>query len=142
MEDILNELVGGDMLGGNNDKAVISNSEIQTGPLDKHFTDKSDYEKGMQVTTDRVASRYRQNLPWFAIYNYGSRNGLARMGVNEVKDDLMEKIFKKMNLKNSGLIDKEITEKTSEVLELIKDKTFTKDELENIIKFVKNLDNE
>ena len=36
----------------------------------------NDYEKGMSTTTDKVFGRYRQDIPWFAVYSFGgSRTG-------------------------------------------------------------------
>jgi len=57
----------GGIIGG--DRNVTNNSEIETGPVSKPFNDTSDYEKGVSTTTDR-ATRYRQNIPWFAVYSY------------------------------------------------------------------------
>ena len=42
----LNELVGGDVFAGGNDRNVTNNSEIETGPVQKPYDDDSDYEKG------------------------------------------------------------------------------------------------
>ena len=67
----LNELVGGDMFSNGGDKGPSNSSEIETGPVDKDFKDKSLYIKGVPTTTDKVVSRYRQDLPWFVSYNYG-----------------------------------------------------------------------
>ena len=63
----------GGMIRGN-DRNPTSDSEIETGPTPKTWDDDSDYEKGMATTTDR-ATRYRQNIPWFAIYSYRSSSG-------------------------------------------------------------------
>lgn len=63
----------GGMIRGN-DRNPTSDSEIETGPTPKTWDDDSDYEKGMSTTTDR-ATRYRQNIPWFAIYSYRSSSG-------------------------------------------------------------------
>lgn len=64
----------GGIIGGG-DRNPTSNSEIETGPTQKTWDDNSDYEKGMSTTTDR-ATRYRQNIPWFAaVYSYRSSSG-------------------------------------------------------------------
>jgi len=57
----------GGIIGG--DRNATNDSEIETGPVSKPFNDTSDYEKGVSTTTDR-ATRYRQNIPWFAVYSY------------------------------------------------------------------------
>ena len=88
----VNELVGGDISGGSNDRNVVSNSEIETGPVQKPFTDNSDYEVGPQTTTDKVASRYRQSIPWFAVYSYGGASRGLRNYVNE-KNVIMICVF-------------------------------------------------
>jgi hypothetical protein len=67
----LTELVGGDMNSAGGDKPFSNDSEIETGPVEKPYDDNSDYEKGMATTGDRVFGRYRQNIPWFAVYSYG-----------------------------------------------------------------------
>lgn len=63
----------GGMISGN-DRNPTSDSEIETGPTPKTWDDDSDYVKGMSTTTDR-ATRYRQNIPWFAVYSYRSSSG-------------------------------------------------------------------
>lgn len=63
----------GGMIGGS-DRNPANDSEIETGPTQKTWDDDSDYKKGMPTTTDR-AIRYRQNIPWFAIYSYRSSSG-------------------------------------------------------------------
>lgn len=63
----------GGMIRGN-DRNPTSDSEIETGPTPKTWDDDSDYEKGMATTTDR-ATRYRQDIPWFAVYSYGNSSG-------------------------------------------------------------------
>jgi hypothetical protein len=67
----LNEIVGGDFTANGNDRNPITNSEIETGPVDKPFNNTSNYEKGESTTTDKVFGRYRQNIPWFAVYSFG-----------------------------------------------------------------------
>jgi hypothetical protein len=70
----VDELVDADGSIISGDRNAISNSEIETGPVDKPFNDTSDYEKGVSTTTDRAA-RYKQNIPWFAVYSYGGGYG-------------------------------------------------------------------
>lgn len=71
----LTELVGGDMFSDGGDKGVSTNTEIETGPTQKDYKDKSYYKKGIPTVTDKVTGRYRQDIPWFAVYNIaGVRN--------------------------------------------------------------------
>ena len=92
----LTELVGGDVFAGGNDRNVTNNSEIETGPVDKPFNDNSDYEKGEPTTSDKVFGRYRQNIPWFAVYSFGGTRtgrGLAtQIGVGENTNIIKKKI--------------------------------------------------
>jgi hypothetical protein len=67
----LNEIVGGDFTATGSDRNSITNSEIETGPVDKPFNNTSNYEKGQSTTSDTVFGRYRQNIPWFAVYSFG-----------------------------------------------------------------------
>lgn len=100
----LNELVGGDFSSGGGDRNATNDSEIETGPVQKPYNDTSDYEKGVSLTSDKVTSRYRQDIPWFANYTVsGVRNGFYT-GVNENK--------------NSKIITKEILE--NKINEIIK----------------------
>ena len=63
----VNELVGGDMNSDGGDANFSNDSQIQTGPVQKPYNDDSEYEKGMALTGDKVFSRYRQDIPWFAV---------------------------------------------------------------------------
>ena len=84
----------GGMIRGN-DRNPTSDSEIETGPTPKTWDDDSDYEKGMSTTTDR-ATRYRQNIPWFAVYSYGGTHAASGLkafeSVKLTKNTLEEKI--------------------------------------------------
>jgi hypothetical protein len=101
-EKPITELVdseGGPISG---DRNVVSNSEIETGPVSKPFNDDSDYEKGVSTTTDR-ATRYHQNIPWFAVYSYGKTAGpIPRLSENskkitkkQLEEDIKEDLVKK-----------------------------------------------
>jgi hypothetical protein len=97
----LDELVGGDITSSGNQRNVTSNSEIETGPVDKPYNDDSDYEKGASTTTDRVFGRYRQNIPWFAVYSFGgSRTGgiSVNNGVYEDDNKIKNKIITKRSV--------------------------------------------
>ena len=53
----ITELVNAD--GGiiSGDRNIVSNSEIETGPVDKSFNDNSDFEKGISTThTSSISS--------------------------------------------------------------------------------------
>jgi len=134
----LDELVGAD--GGiiSGDRNATNDSEIETGPVQKPWNDDSDYEKGISTTTDR-ASRYRQNIPWFAVYSYRSQSGRG-LPVNETKKkvitkkELEEDLVKKS--KNSEVFDKEYDKKTEKVLDIINDVDLTDKQLDRIKKAV------
>ncbi len=134
----LNELVGGDISAGGNDRNVTNNSEIETGPVQKPFNDTSDYETGVSTTTDKVARRYRQSIPWFAVYSYGGasrglRNNLneknniiSKQTVEETIDDLVKK------RENDGLTDKNHNSKLSKLIDSIDDCDFDENQLEKL----------
>ena len=134
----LEEFVDGEggIIGG--DRNVSNNSEIETGPVQKPYNDDSDYEKGVSTTTDR-ASRYRQNIPWFAVYSYGGQNGRGT-SVNETKKvitkkELEEDLVKKSRMDNE-VFDKEYDRKTEKVLDVINDVDLTNTQLQRIKKAV------
>lgn len=78
----LNEIVGGDFTATGSDRNPITNSEIETGPVDKPFNDTSDYEKGQSTTSDIVFGRYIQDIPWFAVYSFGGSGSGRSLGSN------------------------------------------------------------
>jgi len=126
----------GGIIGG--DRNVSNDSEIETGPVQKPYNDDSDYEKGVSTTTDR-ASRYRQNIPWFAVYSYRGQSGRG-LPVNETKKvitkkELEEDLVKKSKLDNE-VFDKEYDRKTEKVLDVINDVDLTDSQLEKIKKAV------
>jgi hypothetical protein len=125
------------------ERNVTNDSEIETGPVQKPFNDTSDYEKGMPTTSDR-ASRYKQNIPWFAVYSYGANNGLNK-GVYEskvitkgqleeqIKEDLVKKSKNKEDIidKNSG--------KVKEVIDLITDTDLDIEQIEKLVKLINKM---
>jgi hypothetical protein len=139
----IDELVdseGGEISG---DRNVTSNSEIETGPVQKPWNDNSDYEKGVSTTTDR-ATRYRQNIPWFAVYSYRGSTGRG-MPVNETKGVVLtkeevEKKIKEDLVKKSKndreVINKEYDNKTDKVIDIINDTELNDEQLNNIKKAV------
>lgn len=133
----LNELVGGDVFAGGGDRNVSSNSEIETGPVQKPYNDDSDYEKGTSTTTDRAA-RYKQNIPWFAIYSFGARRigGMnerkivTKQSVEEKIDDLVKKS------KDSDVTDKNYNPKVSKLIDTIQDSDLSIKQLEDLAKAI------
>jgi len=141
----LNELVGGDVFAGGNDRNVTSDSEIETGPVQKPFNDTSDYEKGISTTTNRVFGRYRQNIPWFAVYSYsGTRTGtgihttentektivIKKNAVEEKIEDLVKKS------KDSEVTQKGYNPKVDKIINTIKDIDLTDKQLEELEKAI------
>lgn len=140
----LDELV--DSEGGiiSGDRNVSSDSEIETGPVQKPWDDNSDYEKGVATTTDR-ATRYRQNIPWFAVYSYRSSSGRG-LPINEksdkkilkkdqIEEEIKEDLVKKS--KNDGDVwDKNYNKKIEKVLDTINDTEISQENLEKIKKAV------
>lgn len=105
--------------GGRN---VVNNSEIETGPVSKPWNDDSDYEKGVSTTTDR-ATRYRQDIPWFAVYSSGGRYGrgqaMSEGNIKLTKEQLEKKIEEDLVKKSK---DKELLSKTLDAVDNILDK--------------------
>lgn len=129
--NIIKELVGGDIESDGNDRNPVSNSEIETGPVDKSFDDTSDYGKGVSTTTDR-ASRYRQDLPWFV--GYGQT--IPRRTIRETKEvltktELEEKIISKSE-KNNDLFDKDFDKSLNDITNKLENSNFTEKQLESV----------
>lgn len=137
----LNELVGGDINSDGGDRNVTSNSEIETGPVQKSFNDTSDYEKGQSPTTDKVASRYRQDIPWFAVYSFGGTRSsgsvkeaekteksvvIKKNSVEEKIEDLVKKS------KDSEVTQKGNNPKVNKLIDTIKDCDLTDKQLEDL----------
>ena len=141
----LNELVGGDVFSDGSDRNATNDSEIETGPVQKPYNDDSDYEKGASTTTDRVFGRYRQNIPWFAVYSYGgTRSG---RGLNETStivkkknvEEKIEDLVKKS--KASDLTEKGYNPKVSKLIDSIKDCDLTDEQIEKIEKAIEDKKN-
>lgn len=138
----LNELVGGDVFSGGNDRNVTNNSEIETGPVQKPYNDDSDYEKGVPTTTDRVFGRYRQNIPWFAVYSYGGRRVTGTVNTNENKvvvtkntvEEKIEDLVKKS--RNNDVTEKGYNSKISNMIDSIKDGDLSEKQLEDLEKAI------
>lgn len=142
----LNELVGGDVFAGGNDRNVTSNSEIETGPVQKPFNDDSDYEKGISTTTDRAA-RYHQQLPWFVNYFGSTRTGrgttyestnktiVKKNTVEEKIEDLVKKS------KDTEVTEKGYNPKISKMIDAINDCELSDKQLEDLEKAIVNKKN-
>lgn len=131
----VDELVDADGAVISGDRNATSDSEIETGPVQKPFNDDSDYEKGMSTTTDK-AVRYRQDIPWFAVYSYGGTKDRAtnvneakpvRLTKNQVEEDLVKK-----SKGDRELWDKNYDAKTERVLDILNDSDLTSNQLEKI----------
>ena len=123
---------GGIIDGG--DRNVSNNSEIETGPVQKPWNDDSDYEKNVATTSDRAA-RYRQNIPWFAVYSYVGSTGRGTP-INEKKrilkkSEIEEDLVKKSS-KDNEVLSKDYDSKTEKVLDVINDVDLTASQLEKI----------
>lgn len=143
----LNELVGGDISASGSDRNVTSDSEIETGPVQKPYSDNSDYEKGTSTTTDRVFSRYRQDIPWFAVYSFGNRSGRGLGSVNEnstiikkkAVEEKIEDLVKKTKL--SDVTEKGYNPKIAKLIDIIKDCDLTDKQLEDLHKAISDKKN-
>ena len=127
----------GGMIGG--DRNATSDSEIETGPVQKPFNDDSDYEKGVSTTTDR-ATRYRQDIPWFAVYSYGGTNrGLSIseakkkniLTKKQIDDEIMEDLVKK-NKSDMDVFDKAYDGKIDKVVDMINDTDLSDEQLNKL----------
>lgn len=148
----LQELVGGDMTSSGGDRNVTNNSEIETGPVQKDFKDKSSYEKGVSTTTDKVFGHYRQNIPWFAVYSFGgSRTGGIPIsyGLNEdnkniiitkkTVEEKIEDLVKKS--KSSEINKKDYNPKVEKVLDEISDLDLSEKQIEELLKALEDKKN-
>jgi hypothetical protein len=149
----LDELVGGDYTSNGGDRNATNNSEIETGPVQKDFKDDSSYEKGVSTTTDRVFGRYRQNIPWFAVYSFGgSRTGglpinygqfneenkniiLTKKTVEEKIEDLVKRS------KSSDLNSKDYNPKVEKVLDEISELDLSEKQIEELLKALQDKKN-
>ena len=145
----LNELVGGDVFAGGNDRNVTNNSEIETGPVQKPYDDDSDYEKGVSTTTDKVFGRYRQNIPWFAVYSYG---GTRAAGAVKAFESVQKNIVKKKTVeekiedlvkksKDSDVTGKDYNPKVAKLIDTLSDIDLSEKQLEDLEKAIQDKKN-
>jgi hypothetical protein len=139
----LTELVGGDIFSGGNDRTISNNSEIETGPVEKPYNDDSNYKKGKSTTTDVVFGRYRQNIPWFAVYSFGGRraggSSTTNLGENNIVkkqtvEDIIEDLVKKS--KDSDVTEKNYNPKVAKLINTINDVELTDAQLEELSKAI------
>lgn len=130
----INELVGGDIYASSGDKPFNGYSEIETGPVQKSYNDYSDYEKGQSTTTDKVFGRYRQNIPWFAVYTYGGMRSNVGPITFESKiinkktvEETIDSIVKKRS--NNDIKSKDDNPKFNKILDLIDDINLTDEQI-------------
>jgi hypothetical protein len=147
----LDELVGGDIFSDGGDRNQVKDKEIETGPVDKPFNDSSDYQKGKSTTTDKVFSRYRQNIPWFAVYSFGGsttgglpmyygqisklsedKKTMSKKDLEEIIEDLVKK------RQNNDVTDKNYNPKVSKIVDTITDSDLTDDQLEQLKKAIES----
>ena len=143
-EQPIDELVDSEGGAISGDRNPTNDSEIETGPVQKPFNDDSDYEKGISTTTDR-ASRYRQNIPWFAVYSYGATAGPIRrvdetkpktvVTKSQLEEEIKEDLVKKSR-KDRDVVDKTYDSKVGKVIDTIEDSDLSDEQLERIKKAV------
>jgi hypothetical protein len=136
----LSELVGGDINTDGGDKNT-STSEIETGPIEKTYDDNSYYEKGRATTTDKVINRYRQDIPWFAVYSYASptrgmkiaenKNVITKNTVEEKIEDLVKKS------KVTDVMSKDYNPKIEKLIDAINDGEISNKQLEKLESLIK-----
>lgn len=137
------EMVGGDISAGGGDRNPVNNSEIETGPVEKPYNDNSDYEKGGPPTSDRVFGRYRQNIPWFAVYSFGGMRNNATINTYETRvltkknvEEKIEDLVKKS--KDSEVTEKGYNPKVAKLIDTIIDAELTEKQLEDLKKAIQN----
>lgn len=147
----LDELVGGDFTSNGSDINIIGNREIQTGPIEKPYNDDSTYEKGVSTFTDVVFARYRQNIPWFAVYSFGgSRTGGIRInyGLSENKnnvltkenlEEIIEDLVKRKSIQDVNA--KDYNPKIEKVLDEINNMDLSEEQITELLKALENKKN-
>jgi hypothetical protein len=133
----LTELVGGDMYSDGNDQNVVGDSEIQTGPVSVTYDNSSDYQKGTPLTTDKVANRYRQDIPWFAVYSYGGNDSTGMIRTFESKtvtkkfvEEKIDDLVKKSKI--GDVTEKDYNPKVAKLIDTIENAELTDKQLEDL----------
>ncbi len=145
----LDELVGGDIFSDGGDRNQVKDKEIETGPVDKPFNDYSDYQKGKSTTGDKVFARYRQNIPWFAVYSFGgSTTGGLPMYYGQISklsednkimskkdlEEIIEDLVKKKQ--TNDVTDKNYNPKVAKLVDTINDSNLSEEQLEELKKAI------
>jgi hypothetical protein len=121
----LQELVGGDANAMGNDRNATNDTEIEPGPVTKPYNDDTTYVKGRPTTSDKVFGRYRQNIPWFAVYSFGgtrvggSLNENKRVITKKQVEEKIEDLVKKS--KSSDLTSKDSNPTLEKLIDRIND---------------------
>ena len=139
----LNEIVGGDFKATGSDRNPITNSEIETGPVDKPFNNTSNYEKGQSTTTDTVFGRYRQNIPWFAVYSFGgsgSGRGITANVDTSLDDPFIDKDDTVGSYNVNGYKDEESENIYEEKKSVVIKKKTMEERIEDLVKRTKSND--
>lgn len=139
----LTELVGGDMYSDGSDRSFVSNSEIQTGPVTVNYDNTSDYQPGEPPTGDKVFGRYRQNIPWFAVYSYGGNDSTSTIRTFESKtitknfvEEKIEDLVKKSKV--SDVTEKDYNHKVAKLIDTIENAELSDKQLEDLKKAIAN----
>jgi hypothetical protein len=139
----LTELVGGDMYSDGSDKNIVGDTEIQTGPVTVSYDNSSDYQRGIPPTSDKVFSRYRQDIPWFAVYSYGGNDSTGMIRTFESKtvtkkfvEEKVEDLVKKSKV--SDVTDKNHNPKVAKLIDTIENAELTDKQLEDLKKAIEN----
>lgn len=139
----LTELVGGDMYSDGGDKNILGDTEIQIGPVTVSYDNSSDYEPGMPPTSDKVANRYRQDIPWFAVYTYGGNDSTGMIRTFESKvvskkfvEEKIEDLVKKTKI--SDVTEKNYNPKVAKLIDTIENAELTDKQLEDLKKAIEN----
>ena len=129
------------------DANFSNDSQIQTGPVQKPYNDDSEYEKGMALTGDKVFSRYRQDIPWFAVYSYGGRRSggavttfentnrgkiVTKKTVEEKIEDLVKRT------KTSDVTEKDYNPKVAKLIDAIVDADLSYNQLNDLKKAIQD----
>ncbi len=139
----LTELVGGDMYSDGSDKNVVGDSQIQTGPVTVAYDNTSDYQPGIPTTTDKVVNKYRQDIPWFAVYSYGGNDSTGMIRTFESKvitkkfvEEKIEDLVKKS--KYNDVTEKDYNPKVAKLVDTIENAELTDKQLEDLKKAIAN----
>jgi hypothetical protein len=100
----------------------------------------------VSTTTDKVFGRYRQNIPWFAVYSFGgSRTGGLPINYGQFNEETKSTIFKKKTVeekiedlvkksKSSDVTSKDYNPKVEKVLDEISELDLSEKQIEELLK--------